>query len=244
VLKYRGVLVVFLLVLNFVSSSLEAQERGELLLMNGKILEVLNFNDSTFTNFQYQFDRCQYRRLRIDIRQAKREQGNYTLGFESAKGVLVPKDIVFGSLDRDEVFSYTKENALEKIYYVYDEPLGNVATVEEMKAYVLGERDARLSVSGNFWLFAGAAVGAITGYVAEGSVLSLAVPPLLALSARIPIVKIKTSSIQDLTYKHNQSYAAGYERYSRGLFARKALIGGAIGTALGLLSYTLIDNNS
>jgi len=224
-------------------SAIQAQEKGTLLLMNGKLLEVINFNDTSFTNLQYEFDRNQFKRLRIDIREAKRKEGKYTLGFQSQKGKEVPIDMKLGAIDRDEVFSYTPDVGKEKMFYFYEEPVGNLATVEEMNAFVIGERDARLGVNGSAWLFSSMALGLVTGYVAEGSILSLAIPPILALTARIPVVKIKEKNIQDLSFKYNEDYAAGYERYARGVYARKALIGSAIGTALGLISFAIVDNN-
>lgn len=220
-----------------------AQNKDQLLLMNGKVLEVLNFNDTSFTNLQYDFDRNQFKRTRIDIREARKKGEVYESGFKSLKGREVPEVLERGQLDRDEVFSYSSAMGEERVFYFYDESLGNVATENEMRAFVTGERDARFGVSGNAWFYSSLAVGFITGYMAEGSVLALAVPPVLALSARIPVVKIKEKNIQDLSYKFNDDYAAGYERYSRGLFARKALIGSAVGTALGLMSFAVIDNN-
>ncbi|MEM9050906.1 MAG: hypothetical protein AAGC47_02535 [Bacteroidota bacterium] len=211
--------------------------------MNGKILEVVNFNDTSYTNLHYDFDRNQFKRLRINIKEARKEEGSFSIGFESDKGREIPILMEKRTLNRDEVFSYTSSLGSERVFYFYDEPLGNVATEDQMRAFVIGERDARLGVSGDAWLYSGMAVGLLTGYLAEGSVLALAVPPLLALTAKIPVVKIKQKNIQDLSFRFNEDYAAGYERYSRGIFARKALIGSAIGTALGLISYAIVDNN-
>jgi hypothetical protein len=219
------------------------QNSGQLLLMNGRLLEVQNFNDTAYTDLRYDFDRNQFKRLKIDIRQARKLDGVYQLGMTSEKGKEIMSEMRASSIDRDEVFSFTSDAGEEKLFYYYDEPLGNVATEEEMRAIVIGQRDARLNVNGNAWLYSGLAVGFATGYAARGSVLALAVPPIFALSARIPIVKIKGSHIQDPKYKYNEDYAVGYERYARGIFTRKALIGSAIGTALGLLTYTVVDNN-
>lgn len=223
--------------------SLQAQEKGELLLMNGKLIEIENLNDTSFTNLQYRFDKNQFKRHQIDLRSARKQNIPYTPDFESQKGKEVPIVLREGAIDREAVFSYLSSTGVERVYYFYDEPLGNEISVEEIRAFVIGERDARFGVTGNAWFYGGMAVGLFTGYAARGSVLALAVPPLVALTARIPVVKIKEEHIQDSKYKYNEDYAAGYETYSRSKYTRKALLGSAIGTAIGLLTYTVVDNN-
>jgi len=223
-------------------SSIHAQEKGELLLMNGKLIQVENLNDTSFTNLQYRLDRNQFKRKQIDLRSARKQNEN-DRNFQSQKGLEVPIVLRDGAMDRDAVFSFQPMVGKERVYYFYDEPLGNVASVEEMRAFVVGERDARFGLTGNAWLYGGMAVGLMTGYAARGSILALAVPPLVALTARIPVVRIKEKNIQDLSYKFNEDYAAGYETYARSKYARKALLGSAIGTAIGLLTYAIVDNN-
>lgn len=222
---------------------IQAQEKGQLLLMNGKLIEVENLNDTSFTNLQYVYDKNQFKRQRIDLRSARKENQPYELDYESEKGSEVPVVMREGAMEREAVFSYIPPDGDEKVFYFYDEPLGNVASEEEMRAFVIGERDARFGVSGNAWLYSGLAAGLITGYASRGSVLALAVPPLAALTARIPVVKIKEENIRDLKYKFNEEYAAGYENYARSKYTRKALLGSAIGTAIGLLTYAVVDNN-
>jgi len=242
-LKYRF-LSVMLVVIGCASfSSIQAQQKGQLLLMNGKLIEVENLNDTSFTNLQYVFDKNQFKRQQIDLRSARKQKKPYRPGFESEKGMEVPVVLRDGAMERDAVFSFQPSAGEERVYYFYDEPLGNEISVEEMRAFVIGERDARFGVTGNAWLYGGMAVGLITGYAARGSVLALAVPPLVALTARIPVVKIKEESIQDSKYKFNEDYAAGYETYARSKYTRKALLGSVIGTAIGLLTYAVVDNN-
>ncbi|MCZ4408558.1 hypothetical protein O3Q51_07050 [Cryomorphaceae bacterium 1068] len=242
-LKYRLLWLSFVVLVQSTISSIQAQQKGQLLLMNGKLIEVENLNDTSFTNLQYRFDKNQFKRLRIDLRSASKQNDMYRLGFESEKGLEVPVVLRDGAMDRDAVFSFQPTEGDERVYYFYDEPLGNVASEEEMRAFVVGERDARFGVTGNAWFYGGMAVGLFTGYAARGSVLALAVPPLAALTARIPVVKIKEDHIQDSSYKYNDDYAAGYETYARSKYTRKALLGSAIGTVVGLLSYAIVDNN-
>ncbi len=242
-LKYRLLGFVFVVIGCSVFSSIQAQQSGQLLLMNGKLIEVENLNDTSFTNLQYQFDKNQFKRQEIDLRSARKQKKPYRLGFESEKGLEVPVVLRDGAMDRDAVFSFQPTEGEERVYYFYDEPLGNVASIEEMRAFVVGERDARFGVTGNAWLYGGMAVGLFTGYAARGSVLALAVPPLVALTARIPVVKIKEEYIQDSKYKYIEDYAAGYETYARSKYTRRALLGSAIGTVIGLVSYAVVDNN-
>jgi len=243
ILKYSYLISLIVLLGCGLTSSIQAQEKGQLLLMNGKLIEVENLNDTSYTNLQYIFDKNQFKRQRIDLRSARKEKKRYRIDFESERGAKVPVVLRDGAMERDAVFSFQPASGEERIYYFYDEPLGNVALVEEMRAFVIGERDARFGVTGNAWLYGGMAVGLISGYAARGSVLALAVPPLVALTARIPVVKIKEENIQDLKYKFNEDYAAGYETYARSKYTRKALLGSAIGTAIGLLTYAVVDNN-
>lgn len=242
-LIYRFMRLIFVLIGGLFLVPIQAQETGQLLLMNGKLIEVQNLNDTSFTNLHYQFDKNQFKRQQIDLRSARKQKKRYTLEFKSEKGSEVPIVLKEGALDRDDVFSYQPIRGEERVYYFYDEPLGNDIAEAEMRAFVIGERDARFGVTGNAWLYGGMAAGLITGYAARGSVLALAVPPLVALTARIPVVRIKEEAIQDSKYKYNEDYAAGYESYARSKYARKALLGSAIGTAIGLLTYSVVDNN-
>jgi hypothetical protein len=242
-LKNRPFILCLVLICGFSINSAFAQKKGQLLLMNGKVIEIENLNDTAFTNLQYRFDKNQFKRQRIDLRASRKENIPYRIDFKSDKGSDVPVVIRDGALEREEVFSYTSPSGEETVYYFYDEPLGNVASIDEMRAYVMGERDARFGVTGNAWFYSGMAVGLISGYAARGSVLALAVPPLVALTARIPVVKIKEEYIQDSNYKYNEDYAAGYERYARSKYTRRALLGSAIGTLVGLASYAVVDNN-
>jgi len=227
----------------FFTGEAMAQNEGTLLMMNGKVLEVSELNDSSYTFLKYVFDKNQKKRRRIDLRSSRREGLPYRLDYRSKKGESVPLKLSDGKTDREDVFSFTSASGEEKLYYFYDEPLGNLATVEEMRAYVYGERDARFGVSGKAWFYSGLAIGISAGYASRNSVLAFAVPPIFALGARIPVVRIKDETIQDPAYKFNEDYAAGYEAQARSKYTLEALKGSAIGTVIGLVAYAIIDNN-
>jgi hypothetical protein len=124
-----------------------------------------------------------------------------------------------------------------------DQPAGNFLKQEEMRAYVYGSRDARNVVRGKGWFYAGLGVGAAAGYLLETSIFTLAVPPVFALTTRIPVIKIKKKNIADQQYRFNEDYAAGYESYARGKHTIEALKGSAIGAVIGIIAYSIVDNN-
>ena len=116
-------------------------------------------------------------------------------------------------------------------------------SVEQMGFYVLGERDARYGVSGKAWFYSGLVVGGVSGYLLESSVWSLAVPPLFALTTKIPVISIKEEHISDQAMIGNEYYALGYEKQARSKNAIQALKGSALGTLLGIATFLIVDNN-
>ena len=226
-----------------ISVSAFGQQPAELLLMNGKRLEVFQLDDSTYVPLQYDFDKNFFKKERLNLKAARKQKMLYTGDFSTPKAQSIPVVMKAGSMDRDDVFSVKYPSGREKVYYFYDEPLGNSLQENEMRAYVYGERDARAALSGKAWFYSGLAVGIISGYALKTSVLSLAVPPVFALAANIPIIHIKERYIADRTYQYNENYALGFERYARGKNTIQALKGSAIGIALGIVAYAIIDNN-
>lgn len=222
--------------------SASCQDYTRLLFMNGKELEVFQFDDSSKTVISYQFDKHYFKRERINLKAARKEGVFFSPDYQSAKGNAVPVVLREGEMEHDELFSASKAEA-EKIYYSLDEPNGDFLSQDEMRAFVIGEKDARYGVRGRFWLISGFAVGAISGYAMKASVYSVAVPPLFALSAQIPVVKIKESHISDRAYYQNEDYAAGYASHARSKYTRQALKGSVLGMLVGMLTYAIVDNN-
>lgn len=226
-----------------VSVSVFAQQPAELLLMNGKRLEVYQLDDSTYVPIQYDFDKNYFKKERINLKAARKQKELYTVDITTPKAESIPVVMKTGSMDREDVFSVTYPSGREKVYYVFDEPMGNIFQEHEMRAYVYGERDARAALSGKGWFYSGLAIGAISGYALKTSVVSFAVPPVFALAAKIPVIHIKERYIADKAYQYNENYALGFERYARSKNAIEALKGSAIGTVLGIVAYAIIDNN-
>jgi hypothetical protein len=225
------------------SPALSAQEADRILLMNGKYLEVYSFNDTSYTFLEYTYDKKFYKKERLNMREAWKEGKTYHNDFEGSRAQEIPQIMVKGRMDREDVFSFIPANGEERVYYFYDEPKGNYFEVEEMRAFVYGERDARNNVRGRGWFYGGLVLGTLTGYAFENSVIALAVPPVFALGTKIPVIRVKDDHIADKSYRGNDIYASGYESYSRSRNAIQALKGSAIGTALGIIAFSIVDNN-
>lgn len=220
-----------------------AQQPARLLLMNGKYLEVYHLDDSSYVPLQYQYDANYYKKARINLKAARKQGVFYTPAFSTPKADALPVVLKKGAMDRDEVFSVQYPSGGEKVFYYYDEPLGNYLSEDQMRAFVYGERDARNFHRGNGWFYSGLAVGLAAGYGLQNSILSLAVPPIFALTAKIPTIRIKDAYIADKSYKYNEDYASGFESYARSRNTLQALKGSAIGTLLGIVAYSIVDNN-
>lgn len=233
----------FLFVIIFIPLGLLAQKPAELLFMNGKRLEVYDLNDTSYVPLQYTFDKNFFKKERINIKTARKESVLYTPNFSTPKAEAIPIVLKNGGIDREDVFAVTYPSGEEKVYYFFDEPMGNYLKEDQMRAFVYGERDARISVTGKGWFYAGLATGALAGYALKTSVVSLAVPPLFALTAKIPTINIKERYIADKAYQYNEDYASGFESFARSKNTIEALKGSAIGTVLGIIAYSIIDNN-
>lgn len=228
----------------FLFSTLKAQEfPAEILFMNGKRVKADQIDDTTYVPIQYTFDKNYFKKERINIKAAHKQDLLYTPQFSTHKAQKIPVVLKTAYADRSDVFSITYPSGQETIYYEYDEPRGNFLTTDEMRAYVYGERDARVALSGKAWFYTGLGVGAIGGYALRTSVVSLVIPPVFALSAKIPIIHIKEKYIADKSFQYNRHYALGFERYTRSNNAIQGLKGSAIGTAVGIIVFAIVDNN-
>ncbi len=209
--------------------------------MNGRVLDVINLDDSSRTNLVYDFDKNYFKRERQRMKECRKMELAYDPDYKLG---LPPRDPEWksGSSDREEVFSIVK-NGEEHFIYTQDEGLGNVMTQPEMKAYVTGRRDARFGVTGRQWFYSGLALGAITGYAAKGSMYSLAVPPIFALSSQIPTVKIRKHHMSDPAYYQNNDYALGYGSQARSKHALEALKGSLLGSLVGIALYSIVGED-
>ncbi len=209
--------------------------------MNGRVLDVIQLDDSSQTNLVYQFDKNYFSRERQRMKECRNLGLAYDPDYKLSTPVQSP-EWKSGSSDRDEVFSVVK-NGEESFIYTEDEGLGNIMTQTEMKAYVTGRRDARFGVTGKHWFYSGLALGAITGYAAKGSMYSLAVPPIFALSTQIPTVKIRKHHMSNPEYYQNNDYALGYGSQARSKHALEALKGSLLGSLVGIALYSIVGED-
>lgn len=232
-----------LLICILASNGISAQEQYKLLLMNGQEIPVFDFNDTSFTHLQFTFDKNHIKRERLHIKERRKANEYFNTNVRSEKADDAPIVMREGRRSRNEVFAVRHPNGTEKVYYYFSEEDGNYLSEPEVRSFIAGQGDARIAVAGKGWLWAGLGIGAATGYAARGSLLALAVPPLFALSTKIPVVQIPAPKISNLSYQHDPDYAAGFETQVRSRNIRQALKGSAMGTVLGLIAFAIVDNN-
>lgn len=237
----KKIIIPFVLALCAFSS--QAQEVYTLTLMNGREVPVYNFNDSSYTDLQFTFDKNYFKRERLNLKERRKAGDYFNTEITSARAAKYPVVMVQGNRTRDEVFAVERPDGSEKIFYEYDEEEGNYLSVDAMRSFAAGQSDAFTSKTGRSWLYAGLGLGAAAGFAARGSILALAVPPLFALSTKIPTVRIPPHKMSSLAYQHNDDYARGFETQTRSRNLRQALKGSAIGVAAGLIAFSILDSN-
>ncbi len=233
----------FFTLLSLVALNCRAQAKSVLLFTSGRELEVYQVDDSTYVPITYKYDSKFFKKERINSVAARKENTVYSLGFSSPKAQEIPIVLKEGSTLREDVFAITNADGTEHLYYYFDEIEGDGLALPQMRALVYGSRDARNAIRAKGWFYSGLVVGAATGYALQTSVFSLAVPPVFALGARIPTVRIKERYIQDLSYQYNEDYASGFGSFARSKRTVEALKGSAIGTLLGIVVYSVVSNN-
>lgn len=144
------------------------------------------------------------------------------------------------SMHKSEIFSLI-QNGSEEVLYSPDPILGDDLSVQEMRIFIAGERDARkyYDARPTFWVGFGASMaGAI---LASGALLAtLTLPILYPLAQLIPIIKIKEKYISDPNHRYNEVYAAGFESVARSKKLLGGLKGAFLGAAVGVLIIAII----
>lgn len=214
-----------------------------MLFLNGKVLEIYHLDDSTQVPITFEYDKNFFKKERIKIREARKKGVLFSDLHKSEKAESIPVVLKGGAAERADLYALESPDGSVDYYYFQDELKGNFLSRSEMEAFIRGETDARYGVSGKGWFYSGLIVGGVSGYLLESSVWSLAVPAVFTLSTKIPIVKIKEEHISDKSFTGNENYALGYEKQARTTNAIQALKGSAIGTALGIIAYLIVDNN-
>jgi len=140
-------------------------------------------------------------------------------------------------IEEERIFEVKYGNGTTKIYYVYDTLVGNIFTVEEARYFVLGEQDAIRNYHPKMDLVGGVIVGAAAPII--GSPTMIAPLPVFAWAGvvKIPKIKVNTKDLKDRERLNHDTYLLGYERVARKKKTFRALMGGAIGLAIGFGTY-------
>jgi hypothetical protein len=143
-------------------------------------------------------------------------------------------------IHKNDVFSVSMGGSGEEVYYLQDEMLGNIYSVDEMRYYLAGENDARQ----NFGAWPTFAVGfalcaGVSLWGGDGYITAVGPPILYTLIQLIPKIKIREKTMSHPEYKYNDIYADGYEPPARTRKLSRAMEGAFLGSATGVAYWLL-----
>jgi hypothetical protein len=161
------------------------------------------------------------------------------------------------------VFSYTKAG-VEKVSYFQDDFQGNFLTTDQARAATYGSYDARIKFKPRLAFWSSALIGfsstLFDTYLSqkavadsnslytdpgffknEPSIFPFFVPPTLMVGWAIPKTKVRYNKMLHMQYHGNEDFFRGYHRVARQKRMLAALRGGAIGVAVGLLTYYVVS---
>jgi hypothetical protein len=239
--------------LNLLSITVFAQYKIQ--LMNGKQINIVSFDDSLFTTINFKYDKNYIKNIEIEAgnfqlksdllnrkeKDSEFSQDKYDLVLKNKTKPLKPIVLTESSIDKEEVFSLTDSNGKEKLFYFYEENIGNYYQVDEMRMFINGEKDARKYYKAKTAFWGGVGFGAVGSYVSGLGVATIATPVVWTLGTLIPTLKIKGKWISDVKYKQHESYKAGFEKTARTKNILRGLLGSTIGMVSGALIYGLIN---
>ncbi len=137
-------------------------------------------------------------------------------------------------IENDQLFAIKYQSG-DIFYYYEQDSVANWFTRDEMWLFMQGERDARkgFKAHGSFYgSMASGIVGGITGTL-FGPLAPLAYTACVGL----PWVRIRHKTVSNANNLMYDAYILGYEREARKKRRIKALIGSAIGMALGYTTF-------
>lgn len=165
------------------------------------------------------------------------DKTKYEFTFKDDKG----KQII---LDKYRIFSY-KQNQQESIVYEYDTLSGNFLKVEDMKLFVLGERDAYTSFKPRVANIAAIGIGAASGFMMQKDQSFVYIPIPLVYTA-ITLVfptKVNQKLLTETKYIKEDEYLRGYERVARSKRTQSVLRNSIIGMVAGYLVGLAVNGN-
>jgi hypothetical protein len=151
--------------------------------------------------------------------------------------------VIQREIHKNDVFSVSMGGSGEEVYYLQDEMLGNIYSVDEMRFYLAGENDARQ----NFEAWPTFAVGfalcaGVSLWGGDGYMTAVGPPIMYTLIQLIPKIKIREKTMSHPEYKYNDIYADGYEPPARTRKLSRAMEGAFLGSATGVACWLLFLN--
>ena len=151
--------------------------------------------------------------------------------------------VIVREIHKNDVFSVSYGAGGEEVFYLKDEMLGNIYSVDEMRYYLAGENDARQ----NFDPWPTFAVGfalcaGVSLWGGDGYMTAVGPPIMYTLIQLIPKIKIREKTMSHPEYKYNDIYADGYEPPARTRKLSRAMEGGFLGSAAGVAYWLLFLN--
>ncbi|HTL80702.1 MAG TPA: hypothetical protein VL651_03295 [Bacteroidia bacterium] len=143
-------------------------------------------------------------------------------------------------VDLDLVFSIKYGNGTENVLYKQDTLFGNYFTPQEVRYFMVGERDARSYYRCRGWCAGAFLFGAAGGYFR--SLLSFLPPFAFAGASTGFRVQVKPNSVSDPQNIRYDTYVLGYEKDARQRRFFRTLLWGGIGMAAGIATATVIYN--
>ena len=130
----------------------------------------------------------------------------------------------------------------EKVWYFMDTVFGNDLSIQQMRWYMNGERDARKGYRPWGPMIGGFLLGAGTVIALDLEVNSLIIPPAYAGIMAWPRVHVTRGSISDPGMEGDPHYAMGYAAVGRPKRVIRSLIASALGVGVGLFVRQVIIN--
>lgn len=142
----------------------------------------------------------------------------------------------------EDVFSVTDSLGHERIWYFMDTVFGNDLSIQQMRWYMNGERDARKGYKPWAPMIGGFLLGAGTVIALDLEVNSLLIPPAYAGLMAWPRVNVTRGSITDPGMEGDPHYAMGYAAVGRPKRVIRSLIATALGVGVGIFVRQVIIN--
>jgi hypothetical protein len=154
------------------------------------------------------------------------------------------------SIEKDEVFSIDYGNGKHTIVYQQDSlSEENYMSVEDMQAYIIGERDAVKGFRSPITTISSAAVGVASGLmpiflISQWSAVLSPIPPAAYVGiSGARWIKISRSHVSNPKYLKSESYIEGYDHAARGKRIQNALIAGGCGLVVGTIARFFIGSS-